>query len=316
MTTQKEKDLHCKNVTELKELAEQLGIKKSGVGWEICCPPDGNKSAIISAIVRSSCFQELEHQTLDDLRQVAIDLGIKKSGVSWEKCCPPDGNKPAILSAIANHQELDQKNVEDLKQMAIDLGIKKTGVGWDKCCPPNGNKSAIMAAILGAKDGTAGALATPMKDSKPATECEGMTPAKGKKTDAVDGLPPCLIAVLEKQMTTSELDSLRAAPCMEKIQKMTLAEVRDLATSLKVKVDKIGWSTCCPPDGNKAATACAVTAAKRAAELAAMTVDNDLKPLAIKLGIKKDGTGWDQCCPPAGDKCSLIVAILRREEHV
>ena len=35
---------------DLKELAEERGIKEDGVGWPTCCPPQGNKDDIIKAL--------------------------------------------------------------------------------------------------------------------------------------------------------------------------------------------------------------------------------------------------------------------------
>ena len=40
------------NVADLKQLAERRGIKEQGVGWPVCCPPDGNKDDIIRALER------------------------------------------------------------------------------------------------------------------------------------------------------------------------------------------------------------------------------------------------------------------------
>ena len=41
-----------KTVAELKEIAERRGVKRPGVGWAKCCPPDGNRDAIIAALRR------------------------------------------------------------------------------------------------------------------------------------------------------------------------------------------------------------------------------------------------------------------------
>jgi hypothetical protein len=41
-------------VPALKTLATERGCKKKGVGWKLCCPPDGNKAAIIKALQRSA----------------------------------------------------------------------------------------------------------------------------------------------------------------------------------------------------------------------------------------------------------------------
>ena len=112
-------------VDELKELAEDLGIKKPGVGWPKCCPPNGNKDDIIKAIkkhggssgggggnggVGGGCYggsgsggYEYHDMTVDELKELAEDHGIKKAGVGWPKCCPPNGNKDDIIKALKKH---------------------------------------------------------------------------------------------------------------------------------------------------------------------------------------------------------------------
>jgi hypothetical protein len=37
-------------VVELKELAVSSGVKQPGSGWKTCCPPDGKKNAIVTAL--------------------------------------------------------------------------------------------------------------------------------------------------------------------------------------------------------------------------------------------------------------------------
>lgn len=46
-----------KTVAELKQLATDRQIKQPGVGWPDCCPPDGNKAAIVR------CLQEWDAKT-------------------------------------------------------------------------------------------------------------------------------------------------------------------------------------------------------------------------------------------------------------
>lgn len=41
-------------VPELKEFAEEMGIKKDGVGWKVCCPPEATRNDIIRAILEHS----------------------------------------------------------------------------------------------------------------------------------------------------------------------------------------------------------------------------------------------------------------------
>lgn len=41
---------HDMNLEDLKELAEECGIKVVGKGWPTCCPPNGNKADIIKAL--------------------------------------------------------------------------------------------------------------------------------------------------------------------------------------------------------------------------------------------------------------------------
>ena len=35
---------------ELKYLAEEVGVKQPGVGWGVCCPPNGRKEDIVRAL--------------------------------------------------------------------------------------------------------------------------------------------------------------------------------------------------------------------------------------------------------------------------
>ena len=43
-------DVNTLDGTQLKLLAEKMGIKVKGSGWAKCCPPDGKKDAIATAI--------------------------------------------------------------------------------------------------------------------------------------------------------------------------------------------------------------------------------------------------------------------------
>jgi hypothetical protein len=45
-------ELQQQTLDVLKSEAERRGIKKSGVGWQTCCPPSGNKSDIIKALLQ------------------------------------------------------------------------------------------------------------------------------------------------------------------------------------------------------------------------------------------------------------------------
>eukprot|EP00931_Biecheleriopsis_adriatica_P069217 TRINITY_DN4308_c1_g1_i1.p1 TRINITY_DN4308_c1_g1~~TRINITY_DN4308_c1_g1_i1.p1 ORF type:complete len:497 (-),score=57.59 TRINITY_DN4308_c1_g1_i1:177-1619(-) len=120
-------ELRKLTVDELKQKAIDLNIKTANVGWKTCCPPDGNKDAIVAAITNlsasgnmapcqehlynettrpqtkgSAAIQatELKKLTVDQLKQKAIELKIKSDNVGWKTCCPPDGNKDAIISAL------------------------------------------------------------------------------------------------------------------------------------------------------------------------------------------------------------------------
>ena len=47
----KRSDLELLTVPKLKELAEARGIKQVGIGWPKCCPPEGTKKDIITALM-------------------------------------------------------------------------------------------------------------------------------------------------------------------------------------------------------------------------------------------------------------------------
>ena len=106
-----------KTVAELKEIAERRGVKRAGVGWAKCCPPDGNRDAIIAALRRlngsssgggssssGSSSGDLRSLTLVALKTLAEDLGVKTEGVGWATCCPPAGNKDDVVRAIQGFQ--------------------------------------------------------------------------------------------------------------------------------------------------------------------------------------------------------------------
>ena len=50
-------DYAAKTVPQLKALCVERGIKVKGVGWPTCCPPDGNKAAVIQALRRLDAHQ-------------------------------------------------------------------------------------------------------------------------------------------------------------------------------------------------------------------------------------------------------------------
>jgi uncharacterized protein YunC (DUF1805 family) len=118
---------------ELKEAAEELGIKQPGVGWPTCCPPKGNKADILKRLKShgggggsggsggssgggggvwwggsngaGSAYGagDFDDMTLDELKEAAEELGIKQPGVGWPTCCPPKGNKADILKRLKSH---------------------------------------------------------------------------------------------------------------------------------------------------------------------------------------------------------------------
>jgi hypothetical protein len=108
---------------------------------------------------------------------------------------------------------------------------------------------------------------------------------------------------------------------------MKLVDLKELAEKRGIKVEGRGWSTCCPPNGNKADIIMALekhgggSGGKKALEKhggggGGMYYDDmnleDLKELAEKRGIKVEGKGWSTCCPPNGNKADIIMAL---EKH-
>lgn len=57
---------------ELEVLAVKLKIKEDGIGWPRCCPPNGNKQDVVSAILR---FEELWPKPLVELQGWLLELG-------------------------------------------------------------------------------------------------------------------------------------------------------------------------------------------------------------------------------------------------
>ena len=86
---------------------------------------------------------------------------------------------------------------------------------------------------------------------------------------------------------------------------MTLEALKPLAVKICFKEDDVGWSKCCPPNGNKPDI---IDALLNKEKLNKLTVDH-LKTLAEDIGVKEKGVGWDKCCPPTGLKADIIAAI-------
>jgi len=95
------------------------------------------------------------------------------------------------------------------------------------------------------------------------------------------------------------------------LERMTVEALKQLASDRGVKKERVGWSTCCPPDGLKDDIIQALLAAgqETGADLERMTVEA-LKELATDRGIKKEGVSWPTCCPPNGLKDNIIQALL------
>jgi hypothetical protein len=96
------------SLDELKELAKECGLKKQGVGWPTCCPPDGNRADIIKALKKfdsAAPSTQIEKMSLDELKELAKECGLKKQGVGWPTCCPPDGNRADIIKALKKKGE-------------------------------------------------------------------------------------------------------------------------------------------------------------------------------------------------------------------
>merc|ERR1712146_523294 len=103
---------------ELKKLAEKQGVKKPGVGWPTCCPPDGNKADIIRALSR--------------LKRASTPA--QSSGDPPEQPARNDTLDPGSNYLLG---EFDALTLIELKKLAEKQGVKKPGVGWPTCCPPD-----------------------------------------------------------------------------------------------------------------------------------------------------------------------------------
>ena len=54
--------LQLQTLADLKKEAERRGIKKKGVGWPTCCPPNGNRADVIQALLRLDQEQQQQQQ--------------------------------------------------------------------------------------------------------------------------------------------------------------------------------------------------------------------------------------------------------------
>jgi len=174
------------NLKEVKNKAEELGIKWKGKGWSTCCPPNGNKRDIIKEtkrwVRRNSRPRDpprrqsrrsrspprrqsrprsprkvkflIENDCDEDFRPTTRDVEDERDycrDVEQKN----DGKYVyyrtakgyACCKRIPSKSDMKEMNKTDLQKLAEKVGLKNKGVGWPKCCPPKGNKSDIIKAL-------------------------------------------------------------------------------------------------------------------------------------------------------------------------
>ena len=65
------------SLDDLKRLAEERGIKKPRVGWQRCCPPNGNRPDIIKALDR------LEQDLIGPMSKLSIVPQVSPRQTTW-----------------------------------------------------------------------------------------------------------------------------------------------------------------------------------------------------------------------------------------
>jgi len=98
-------------ITALKRKAEELGIKRKGVGWPMCCPPAGTKADITYAIRANSGGRDTE------------------AAAAAECKFPPAGPTEGIAVAVAHFP------AEHAGDLAMSMGdrvvlIETVGPNW------------------------------------------------------------------------------------------------------------------------------------------------------------------------------------------
>jgi hypothetical protein len=117
------------SLDDLKRLAEERGIKKPRVGWQRCCPPNGNRPDIIKALKKQDrggggasagpSRGPYDDLSLDDLKRLAEERGIKEPRVGWQRCCPPNGNRPDIIKALEKQDRVEQDLISKMSKLKL-----------------------------------------------------------------------------------------------------------------------------------------------------------------------------------------------------
>ena len=123
-------------------------MKRPGVGWPRCCPPDGSKAAIVRALepyMRASTPPGRTQPLVPDSPPRACGYNrytlLPILVVTVCRCYS------TAAASSSSKRELDSMPVAQLKRLAEEVGVKRPGVGWPTCCPPDGNKAAIVNAL-------------------------------------------------------------------------------------------------------------------------------------------------------------------------
>ena len=110
-------DLSAKSVTELQALAVEQGIKKEGVDWPSCCPPDGGKAAIISGLMFAASSAAAQ------VKAVAKAADELKRGMIEGR--DPLRSELARLRSAPSGQELARTKTAEQKKLARESSQTK-----------------------------------------------------------------------------------------------------------------------------------------------------------------------------------------------
>ena len=201
------------NLKEVKNIAEDLSIKKKGEGWSTCCPPNGNKRDIIKQIkrwVRRNSRPRNDWPGHD---------GPFLSNPEWDGSSENDEIRVPPRSRSPPRRQSRPRSRSP-----------KRGVTFkdDSDCPQSRRPVTLNRRRRNfCKD-------VGMKKDKyeyyRTQKYYGCCRKKGKK---------------EKKEKKGRI------PSKSDMKEMNKTDLQKLAEKVGLKIKGVGWSKCCPPKGNK-----------------------------------------------------------------
>jgi len=128
-------DLESMPVEGLKELATEIGVRKDGVSWGVCCPPHGRKHDILQALLVALQDAELK-VWLEPMRKIGI-------GADWES---------GLVTVVGTGTQADRSGVRVGMRILTVADKPYTQHRYDSYGTTNGNPYKVTFAKVPGHD--------------------------------------------------------------------------------------------------------------------------------------------------------------------